>query len=122
MRTLLYYGSAVDTTRFVAIDALAVAQSKGTKETAKALAYLLDYDTTHPDAIICYFTSGMVLYIHSNASYISERKARSRVGEHFFLSNTPTNPALPPTNVIHSNNGAIHNVSNTLKKNVMLAT
>jgi hypothetical protein len=35
----------------------------------------------------------MVLYIHSDASYLSERNARSRMGGHFFLSKPPTDAA-----------------------------
>ena len=37
--------------------------------------------------------SDMMLHIHSNASCLSELKARSRAGGHFFLSNKPS--ALP---------------------------
>ena len=44
----------------------------------------------------------MVLAIHSNASYLSESKARSRAGGHFYLSD---NPKFPP------NNGAVLNLS-----------
>ena len=32
----------------------------------------------------------MVLAIHSNVSYLSEPKARSRAGGHFFMSNDDT--------------------------------
>jgi hypothetical protein len=106
---------------FVALGALAAAQSQGTEATAKALAHLLDYAFTHPDAAIWYSASGMVLYIHSDASYLSERKSRSRVGGHFFLSNTPTDPTAPPSNTV-PNNGAIHTVSNILKNVMSSAT
>jgi hypothetical protein len=72
--TLLYYARAVDATMFVALGTLAAAHSKGTEATAKALAHLLDYAATHPDAVICYHDSSMVLYIHSDASYLSEQR------------------------------------------------
>jgi hypothetical protein len=117
--TLLYYARAVDSTMFVALGALAAAQSKGTEETAKVMAWLLDYAATHPDAVIRYSASGMILWIHSDASYLSEPKARSRVGGHFFLSDMPTsNPEKqkPP------NNGAVHTVSNILKNVMSSAT
>jgi hypothetical protein len=41
---------------------------------------------THQDAIITYRASNMILAAHSDASYLSETKARSRAGGHFFLS------------------------------------
>ena len=47
----------------------------------------------------------MILHIHSDASYNSEAKARSRAGGHFYLGNTAS---VRPT--MH-NNGAILNTS-----------
>ena len=57
----------------------------------------------------------MILYIESDASYLSEPKSRSRVGGYFFLSNQAQakDQADPPPL-----NGAIHIVSNILT-NVM---
>ena len=54
---------------------------------------LLDYEATHPYEIIKYQASEMVLAGHSNASYLSRTKARSRAGGHLFMSN---NTAFPP--------------------------
>ena len=51
----------------------------------------------------------MVLDVHSDASYLSEPKARSRAGGHFFLSDHSENPP---------NNGAVLNISQIIK-NVM---
>jgi hypothetical protein len=115
--TLLYNARAVDPTLLVALGTLAAAQTKCTKSTAKALTQLLNYAATHPDATLRYTASGMVLYLHSDASYLSESEARSRVGGHFFLSDKPSDPSQPP---IHQpvQNGAIHTVSSILK-NVM---
>jgi hypothetical protein len=48
----------------------------------------------------------MILAVHSDASYLSEPKARSRAGGHFFLS---TNAKIPP------NNGAILNIAHIIK-------
>jgi len=69
----------------------------------------LDYAATHPDAIITYRASDMVLVGHSDASYLSETKARSRAGEHFFMSNDSTDPP---------NNGAVVTIAQIIK-NVM---
>jgi hypothetical protein len=115
--TLLYYTPAVNTTMLVALGTLATAQSNGTEKNDQALICLLNYAATNPGACIRYKASNMVLYIHSNASYLSEAKARSHVGGHFFLSTKSTNPKktlvrLPP------NNGAIHTVI-SIFRNVM---
>ena len=69
----------------------------------------MDYASTHPDAIITYRASEMVLAAHSDASYLIEPKARSRAGGHFFMSNNTT---FPP------NNGAVLNIAQIIK-NVM---
>jgi hypothetical protein len=61
---------------------------------------------THPDAILLYAKSDMILGIHSDASYLSKPKARSHAGGHFFLSNgTDKAP----------NNGTILNISQIIK-------
>jgi hypothetical protein len=70
---------------------------------------LLDYCASQEEAIITYNASKMVLAVHSNAGYANEKKARSRAGGHFFLSNN--NPDPP-------NNGAIL-TNATIIKNVM---
>jgi hypothetical protein len=71
----------------VALGTLAAAQTKGTERTMEASRQLLDYAATHPDAAVRFHKSDMVLYCHSNASYLSERKARSRVAGFFYLGN-----------------------------------
>jgi hypothetical protein len=68
--------------------------------------HLLDYVATHPDAILSYTKSDMILGIHSDASYLSDPKAQSRAGGHFFLS-TCTDEA--------PNNGAILHISQIIK-------
>ena len=118
--TFLYYGRAIDNTMLVALGTLASAQTKGTESTMDALTQLLKfffyYAASHPDAIIRYKASDMILHIHSDASYLSESEARSRAGGFFFLSNkgTPSNKNTPPPML----NGAIHIVS-TIMNNVM---
>ena len=46
---------------------------------------LLDNMATYPKAVIRYYASDMILNIHSDASYLSASKDRSRGGEYFFL-------------------------------------
>ena len=52
----------------------------------KKVKQFLDYAATHPDASITYHASDMVLAGHSDASYLSETKARSRADGYFFMS------------------------------------
>jgi hypothetical protein len=70
----------------VALGTIAANKSKATATTAHA----------HPDATIQYHASDMVLYLHSDASYLLATKARSRAGGHFFLSDNPLDPKQAP--------------------------
>jgi hypothetical protein len=74
---------------------------------------LLDYIASQDDAVITYNASDMVLAVHSDASYLSEPKARSRAGGHFFLSSSAD---IPP------NNGAILNIAHIIKHVMASAT
>jgi hypothetical protein len=112
----LYYARAIDSTMLVALGTLAAAQTQATAATAKAAAQLLDYAATHPDAVIRYTASPMLLHVHSDASYLSEAKARSRAGGLFFLSGPTNAPAADP--VPPANNGAIH-VNSVIMRNVL---
>jgi hypothetical protein len=44
---------------------------------------------THPDAIIWYRASDMILNVHSDTLYLSTPKACSRNGGYFFLGSIP---------------------------------
>ena len=55
----------------------------------------LDYVATHPNAKIKYKVSDMHLWAHTDASYLSESKARSRAGGYYFLSDKPNLPIQP---------------------------
>ena len=78
--TFLYYARAVDPTIVMALSDLSSQQSAPTENTMKRVNQFLDYMWTHPDAIIRYRASDMILNIHSDASYLSTPKARSRAG------------------------------------------
>ena len=105
--TFLYYGRAVDSTMLVALSAIASEQANPTWNTMLKTKRFMDYAASHPDAILTYRRSNMILGIHSDASYLSEPQARSRAGGHFFLSD---NTAIPP-----SNNGAVHSIAKIIK-------
>ena len=72
MGTLLYYSITVDPTMLTALGSIATQQSKGMKKTYTDTLWLLNYAATHLNANIRYTASDMILYIHSDASYISE--------------------------------------------------
>jgi hypothetical protein len=93
--TLLYNARAVDPTLLVPLSALASQLSTATTTTIKAVSHLLDYCSTHPESIIRYFASDMQLKIHSDVSYLSEPKAKSRIGGYFYLVNK-TNSRMKP--------------------------
>ena len=82
----LYYARAVDSTMLVALSAIAAEQGSPTENTLKRVNQFLDYAATHPEATITYHASDMKLAIHSDASYLSEPKSRSRGDGHYFLS------------------------------------
>lgn len=88
--SFLYYGRATDTTILMALNELSGQQAKPTEKTMKRANAFLDYMATFPDAKIRYYASDMVLNVHSDASYLTAPKARSRAGGHFFLGSLPT--------------------------------
>ena len=106
MGVFLSYGRAVDSTLLTALSAIASAQSEPTKETMTRCKQFLDYAATHQDAIITYKKSDMVLVVHSDASYLSEPKACSHAGGHFFLLSDTADP---------ENNGAALNLAHLIK-------
>ena len=55
-----------------ALGSISAQQAKGTDKTCADTLWLLNYSATHPNAAIQYTASDMVLYIHSNASYLSK--------------------------------------------------
>ena len=108
----------------VALGCLSSAQTKGTEATAQAVTHLLNYCATHPDAILRYHTSDMYLHIHSDASYLSEAQAKSRVAGYYFLRDKPKDPTVAPSpdSEPPPENGALHVLSNIMKVVVSSAT
>jgi hypothetical protein len=102
----LYYGRAVNSTMLTSLSAIASAQAEPTEETMTHCKQFLDYAATHLDAILTYKRSDMVLMVHSNASYLSKPKARSRAEGHFFLSSNKADPI---------DNGAVLNIAALIK-------
>lgn len=115
--TLLYYARAVDSTMLAALGTIATQQASATEATLYAVTRILNYCSTNPAAIIRYTASDMQLYVESDASYLSESKARSRAAGYFYLSKHRRNPNKPPLHEEKSPpaNGAIHVLSNIMR-------
>ena len=96
----------------VALGTLGAAQTQGTDQTMDAAIHLLNYAATHPDATVRMHKSDMTLYVHSDASYLSEPQSRSRVGGYFYLGGRDE-PADNP-----KPNGSIH-IESKIMRNIM---
>jgi hypothetical protein len=112
-RIVFYYARAVDPTVLMPLNDIATEQTKATEKMQAATNQLLNYLASHPDATIRYHASGMILHIHSDASYLSVSHARSRLRGLFFLGNKyPDHDKL---------NGSILNVASIIKNVVASA-
>ena len=89
-----------------ALSPLVLQQATPTENTMKLTKLFLDHMASQEDAVLTYKASDMVLAIHSNASYLSKPKARSRAGGHMFM--------LADTD-IPQNNGAVLNISQIIR-------
>ena len=119
----LFYARAIDNTMLVAIGSIATAMSTSSwTDIRHRLQQFLNYAATHPDAEIQYHASDMHLWIHSDASYLNEPKARSRGGGYFFLSSKPNfpigpNDTPPPLNApVQVNSKIIPNVMSSAQE------
>ena len=84
---ILYHACAVDLTVFVALFAITSKQAKAlSKKTIENMGQLLQYLATHPDVKMRFYTSDMILNVHSDVSYFSIPGDNSRACGHFFLS------------------------------------
>ena len=107
--SILYYARAVDMTVLMALSTIASEQTTGTERTMEKAIQVLDYLATHPNAKVKFRASDMVMNIHSDASYLTEPKARSRACGHFFMG------WLPKTNEPIKLNGAFHTLCSILR-------
>jgi hypothetical protein len=95
-----------------ALGSIATQQANPTKNTMIKVKQFLDYAFTHPDAIVTYQASDMVLAAHSDASFLLEAKARSQAGGHFFMSSGTPHP---------HNNGSVLTIAQITKAVMSLA-
>ena len=107
----LFLGCVVDASLLCPISAIPSQSATPTEDTMEHTKQCLDYIATQEEAVLTYNASGMKFAAHSDASYLSEPKARSRAGGHCFLSRNSTVP---------HNNGSILNIAHIIK-NVMIS-
>jgi hypothetical protein len=77
----LYYARAVDYTMITTVNKLASRQANPTEDLLSAIDHFLQYASSNSAAEVIYYPSSMKLITHSDASYLSESKARSRGGD-----------------------------------------
>ena len=72
--SFIYYTWAVNPTILMTLSEISSHQAAPAENTMKHINHFLDYMWTHPDAVIRYRVSDMILNIHSDASYLSAQK------------------------------------------------
>ena len=105
--SILYYARALDNTLLPALNTIAASQSKPTKTTKKQCNRLLDYLATYPNVYVWYHASDMQLVIDSDAAYLVEPQARSRIAGYFQMNTGNLDTTFT--------NGAIHIECKTLR-------
>ena len=83
--SLLWYARVVDPTFLFALSTIAQEQANPTDKTMQHVKQRLDYMHSNPMAKIQFQALDMILNIHSDASYLSPGKGRSRAGGYFSL-------------------------------------
>jgi len=111
---LLYYVFAINSTMLVALCDITNNQSSPTQCTRQAVDCLVDYSASHTNAKIRFEASEMILWEHSDASYLSLPRANSRAGAVNFL--VQKWPDLKKTPKLRSKlNGFVHVVSKIIR-------
>ena len=93
----LYYARAIDHTMLVALNELGRQQANPTEKTLEATTMLLDYAATHPNAKLRFTTSDMVLHINTDAAFLVQPQAKSRVAGYYFMRSEIVNNVDPET-------------------------
>ena len=90
-------------------------QSKGRKETMKAIKNILNYAGTQPNKKIIYHKSGVILHIHRNGFHLSAPKAHIQVGGDLFLPERNIDPKKC------KHNGAVQVITKIILKKMVSA-
>jgi len=97
-----------------AVNKVASEQARPTVAVEKAANRILQYAKKFPNATIVYKASDMQLRCHSDASYLSETRSRSRAGGFFFLGDSIGDE--------YSNNGSVDCISSIIPRIVASAS
>ena len=91
------------------LSSIASEQANATEMTKKKVSQLLDCLSTKPEANICYYTSGVVLNIHSDSSYLGESHAHRCVMGQYVLGDVPKKdqPIIMNTGAIYISCGIL---------------
>ena len=73
---------------------LAIAATKGTKQTREELIHFLNYCATNPNGSIIFRRSDMILTLNSDAAYLNVPKAQRRAGDYHYLGNRDGNCSM----------------------------
>ena len=103
----------MDSTLLCPISEIASQSATPTEDTLQHNQQLLDYIATQEEDVLKFNASDTKLAAHSDTSYLSETKACSRAGGHFFLSKDSTIP---------QNNGAVLKIAHIIKHVMSSAT
>lgn len=57
----------------------------------------MDYTVTYPNTVVRYYTSGMILFVDSDAAYLVLSNAKSRIAGYHYLLTIPPTPGQSPT-------------------------
>ncbi len=93
----------------MASSTIASKQTTGTEQMMEKALQVLDYLAMHPNATVKFRASDMFMNIYSDASYLTELKARSRACRHFFMV------WMPKDNKPIKLNGAFHTMCSILQ-------
>ena len=104
--------SEVDPCIKPALNEIGTVQAKPTMNTNAKAQMLMDYLHYHPNAVLRFHASDMVLQVESDAAYLVLPHAHSRAAAWYILGNDPTTTPTPMTN------SPVHVMCNTIK-NVM---
>ena len=83
---LLYYALVVNNRLLMGLRVIGAKQKAATEQTAAVIDQLLDHVATYPDDGIIYQANNMIMAAHSDTGFNNDSKARSRAGDHIFLS------------------------------------
>ena len=92
--TFLYYARAVDCTMLHTSNNLATRVKDDAQQTVEALNHFLVYCATHPEAVVLYPASNMILHNHSDAACLGATGARSRSAGYTYLGNDTNNKQI----------------------------